>query len=127
VTVEADKGNLLLRLNFDVNPEVHSNIKSNGKLVIKDGRATWTLPPKDGYLRMTVKIDHERDPGEFDARITKDWAIFRGDDIIPPMGAVTDFVADSRATLRFNLPEDASAVTGSLPNTVTTILTDNPA
>lgn len=126
VTVEADKGNLLLRLNFDVNPEVHSNIKSNGKLVIKDGRATWTLPPKDGYLRMTVKIDHERDPGEFDARITKNWAIFRGDDIIPPMVAVTDFVAESRATLRFKLPEDWSIETGWPRKSGNTFRIDNP-
>lgn len=126
VTVEADKGELLLRLNFDVKPGVHSNIKSNGKLVIKDGRATWTLPPKDGRLRMTVKVDHERDPGEFDARITKDWAIFRGDDIIPPMVAVTDFVAESRATLRFKLPEDWSIETGWPRKSGNTFRIDNP-
>jgi hypothetical protein len=126
VTMWVDKGDVLQHLSFKVKPGVHSNITANGKLVIKDGRATWTPPAKNARLRLTVKINHERDPGKFDARMTKDWAIFRGDDIIPPMFTDTADGALSQATLRFKLPEGWSIETGWPRKSGNTFRIDNP-
>lgn len=126
VTMLVDKGDVLQHLSFKVKPGVHSNITANGKLVIKDGRATWTPPARNARLRLTVKINHERDPGEFDARMTKDWAIFRGDDIIPPMFTDTADGALSNATVRFKLPDDWSIETGWPRKSGTTFRVDNP-
>lgn len=112
VTMAVDKGDLLRHIQFDVRPGVYTNIKANGKLNIKDGRAIWDLPAKKAKLSLYVKITHERDPGKFDAFMTKDWAIFRGDDIIPAIYTDEAPGATADATLEFTLPKGWSIETG---------------
>src|SRR5690606_7292538 len=81
VTIVVDKGRLLRHIQFNVDPKVHTQVKANGKLTIKNDRAHWELPGKKARLSFYVKITHDRDPGEFDALVTNSWAIFRGGNI----------------------------------------------
>ena len=112
VTIEVDKGHLLRHIQFDVDPDVYTQVKANGTLTIKKDRAHWDLPEKKAKLSFYVKITHERDPGEFDALMTKDWAIFRGDNIIPAVYTNELANAESKASLTFILPDDWSVETG---------------
>ena len=58
-----------------------------------------------------MRIDHDRaGPGQ-DAAITERWALFRGEDLFPPMGIQTPEDVETRANLRFELPEQWSIVT----------------
>jgi predicted metalloprotease with PDZ domain len=126
VTIEVDKGRLLRHIQFDVDPKVHTQVKANGKLTIKNDRAHWDLPEKKARLSFYVKITHERDPGEFDALMTKSWAIFRGDNIIPAVYTNELAGAESKAKLTFILPDDWSVETGWPRLRDNTFRIDNP-
>ena len=105
VTVEIEDARLLRELDFNIDPAVHGEFAANGSLTIEDGRARWRPPDRNARLSLRARIDHERDPGEFDALITDDWAIFRGDDVVPPVRVRSLRGAAARATLEFRLPE----------------------
>jgi predicted metalloprotease with PDZ domain len=73
-----------------------------------------------------VPITHERSPGRFDAVITDDWALFRGDDIIPAMntGEAEDTYAVT--TLEVALPAGWQTVRTGWPRvSATTFRIDN--
>jgi predicted metalloprotease with PDZ domain len=56
-------------------------------------------------------VNHEREPKRFDSLLTKDWAIFRGDKLVPRASVTARRSWRSRATLEFKLPAEWSAVT----------------
>ena len=126
VIMEVDRGDLLRHIEFDVKRDVYTNISANGEFMIKDGRAIWKLPKEDARLSLYIKITHERDPGEFDAMMTEDWAIFRGDDIIPAIHTYEAPGATAKATLEFKLPKDWSIETGWPRKRGDTFRIDNP-
>lgn len=93
------------RFSFTMAPERYSNIDGPGVSIDGD-TVTWKVPEQGGTLRYRYgPIDHERDPGEFDARMTDTWTILRGDDLFPSAAVVITKGADSRTRLRFDLPD----------------------
>lgn len=110
VVIESDHSGLLKLLDFDISSGRYSNIEANGELKIEDDRAIWTPPKRDARLSLHVKVSHERDPGEYDALMTDDWAIFRGDNIIPAARVRTNGKAYAEAWLEFSLPEHWTSV-----------------
>lgn len=125
VTIEVDRGDLLRHLSFRMRDR-YSKIETNGTFVVKDGRGVWDLPEKNARMTLLVKITNERDPGRFDARMTKDWAIFRGDNIIPAVYTDEAPGAESKATLTFKLPKGWSIETGWPRIKGNTFRIDNP-
>lgn len=111
VTIEVDHGDLLRHLSFRMR-DIYSKIEANGTFVVKDGRGVWDLPSENARMTLLVKITNERDPDSFDAFMTKDWAIFRGDNIIPAVYTNEAPGAESQATLTFKLPKGWSVETG---------------
>ncbi|WP_347330085.1 hypothetical protein [Marinimicrobium locisalis] len=111
VVIESDHGGQLKQLDFNLTYGDYSNFEANGSFEIEDDRAIWHPPAEDARLRFHATVTHERDPGEYDAMITEDWAIFRGDNIIPPAWARTDKGARAKAYLTFTLPEEWTSVT----------------
>ncbi|GLS25678.1 hypothetical protein [Marinibactrum halimedae] len=105
VKISIEKSHLVKSITFRLDPDVFSHLEANGELTIKNNRAKWTLPKKNAELTLEAKLTHERDPGEFDALVTKDWAIFRGDDLIPPASVKAKKGAQSQAYLSFELPQ----------------------
>jgi hypothetical protein len=95
---------LLLR-----DPERHLGFEADGPLAEEAMGLRWTPPREGGRLRFTVRLDHLRDAQSYDARITDSWAVFRGDDLFPPVRARTTVGALSRARLRLRLPSQWSA------------------
>ena len=113
VVIESDHGGRLETLDFNISSGRYSDFEGNGELEIERGRAVWTPPEEDARLSFHVKISHERDPGEYDARMTPDWALFRGDDIIPAARVSARGDARAEAYLTFRLPETwTDVVTG---------------
>ena len=127
VQISIDNGELLQKIRFDNSSGIYSAIRANGKLIIKGKEVFWELPPKDGKLNYFVKLNNERSPGKFDSRITKDWALFRGDDLIPPMQTVEVPNAYAIAELQFNLPESWKSVETGWPRKKNNVFKiDNP-
>jgi hypothetical protein len=103
--------NLLRSLDFPVNPAYYSELSGDGSLSINNDRATWRPPATGGSLSWFVKIRRARDAGEFDAYIGPDWALFRGEDIIPRAVSRALKSARSDTYLKFDLPYAWSVVT----------------
>ena len=56
---------------------------ADGSWEERGSRATWRPAPGKARLSYQVKINHQRKSGRFDARMTEDWALLRGDDLVP--------------------------------------------
>jgi hypothetical protein len=102
---------LVRRVQFDFDPSRYSDFAADGELEVADNRVSWQPPAGGGALRFQVRLDHRRGQGGFDSRLANDWAVFRGDDLMPPVTVRTLKGASSRARLRLQGPEGWSFVT----------------
>lgn len=112
VAIDIPDASLLSELDFRIKPGIHNNIKANGKLRIKDNRAVWNPPAKKARLNLEVKLSHQRKNESYDSLMTRNWAIFRGDDVIPAARIKAKKGAESRAQLVFELPRGWRVNTG---------------
>ncbi len=88
-----------------------SDPAGDGKYSLADERLLWQPPARGGSLRWFARIDHQRALGSYDALITRDWAIFRAEDVIPQAATRTLRGAISETTLSFDLPARWSSLT----------------
>jgi predicted metalloprotease with PDZ domain len=95
----------LVRLKARLDPDRYTGLKADGTLERDGDEVTWSPPRKGGTLQYRVRVDHRRRGDGYDARMTGDWALLRGDDLVPPLQSVVTRGADARARLRFALPE----------------------
>lgn len=79
------------------------DFSGDGEITVADP-VVWEVPPDGGTLRYSVQLDHLRDPAEYDARISEKWAIFRGEDLVPPGASRFTKGAEAEAVLRFRPP-----------------------
>lgn len=111
VHIELEQDAHLLR-EMDWDPvEAHSDWRGEPEPVIRDGRRHWLPPAAGGWLEYCVDLDHRRGEGGYDSRVTADFALFRGDDLVPAARTRTAAGARSRTTIAFDLPADWSVVT----------------
>lgn len=97
-------------MRFSIKPDRLTDFEADGKLE-RDGRyLTWTPPDKGGQLRYTAVVSHLRGD-RFDARMTEDWALFRGDDLFPAARLRQSRGAEADATLHVHLPRGWSIAT----------------
>lgn len=108
----------LISLLFDLGDKgYYSDFKGSGTLSEQAGQVLWK-PGKakaKGVLSYRVKIDHPRDSGSFDARITPDWALLRGDDLIPSAKVVHENTIELKTYLQFELPPTWKSVETGWP------------
>ncbi|MDR4498892.1 MAG: hypothetical protein MRK02_13395 [Candidatus Scalindua sp.] len=104
VSICLENGALFNRLDFHLKPDQQSDLHADGKLRIDGDRAIWEPPEGQAVLSLTAKLTHQRKSGKYDARMTPDWAIFRGDDMIPAVKVRTVKDATFLAKLHFVLP-----------------------
>lgn len=93
------------RMVFRIDPERHTNLRGEGKLVVEGRSATWEPPRVGGSLRYDFRVDRLRDASAYDARISEQWAILRGGDLFPPARVLAADGSYSRSTLRLRVPE----------------------
>jgi hypothetical protein len=103
------KGNLTW-MAFRIDPQRHQGFSGDGTVAADGPIVKWTPPETGGKLSFHVPVNHERPNGRFDARMTEDWAIFRGDDIFPPAETLDHELSEADAALHVHLPERWSFV-----------------
>lgn len=94
-----------------VDPGRHRDFKASGKLAIGDGQVTWTPPTRDAWLQYRVNLESQRDVGRYDARVTESFALFRADDLVPPIHLDMQDGTRSKSKLALELPEGWSVAT----------------
>ena len=97
-----------MRLNAD--PARYSDFKGSGNVEIKGGKVTWRPPASDAWLQYRVNLQSKRESGRFDGLVTSEWALFRADDLVPPVHLDMKDGTQSKAKLDLNLPDGWSAV-----------------
>lgn len=88
-----------------------SDVEGDGDVSVGEDRARWLPPDDGGRLRWFASLEHLRDDDEYDAYVSPEWALFRGEDIIPSANTRTlrGSLSDTRLELR--VPDGWSSVT----------------
>ncbi|HUO82207.1 MAG TPA: hypothetical protein VM616_05045 [Gammaproteobacteria bacterium] len=111
VSVEiGDNADLVRAIRFNIVPGRHTDFSGDGKIDLDGTYVHWTPPAAGGGLAFSAAVDHERTEGAYDAMLTGEWAIFRGDDMVPPARVRTVKGAEARARLRLTAPDGWSVV-----------------
>jgi hypothetical protein len=101
---------LLRNLRFSFDPARYRDFTADGELAVSGNEVSWRPPALGGVLRYTLVLDEQRKPGGFDSRMEDDWAVFRGDDLLPPAAVRALKGASSTARLRMTGPDGWSFI-----------------
>ncbi len=104
------KGNIW-SLRFHIDPQRHKDFQGDGAIAIEGDYVTWNPAETGGRLSFQVSVSNRRGNGAFDARMTDDWAIFRGDDLFPPAHTQDREDSEADTTLHVHLPDGWSFAT----------------
>lgn len=92
-------------IRFRIDPKRHVDWKGDGEIRMEANTVQWRPPKLGGTLHYTFRIDELRDARSYDARCSENWAIFRGDNLVPPARVRSEAGSESRARLRLRLPK----------------------
>ncbi|MFK8020243.1 MAG: hypothetical protein AB8B86_10770 [Pseudomonadales bacterium] len=112
VELQLSKPELVKSISFRHDKQRHKNFSGDGKLKRFKSSIRWEPGTGDdaAVLRYQAKVSHERNKGGFDALMTADWSIFRGDNIVPTAKVRSRKGASSVSTLSFDLPPEWTSV-----------------
>jgi hypothetical protein len=107
-----DPSHEVIALVLRTDPERHRDFRGDGSVTptATGDSVEWRPPGAGGALRYVFRINHLRDAKSYDARCAPAWALFRGDDLVPPVRLRTQTLSQSRAQLRLRLPKGWRAV-----------------
>jgi hypothetical protein len=99
------------RMQLYIEPERHTNFLSSGELLTEADSVIWHPPAEDAWLQFDVALMSKRRSGRYDGYVTEDWALFRADDLVPPIRSTLEDMTQSKAKLQFHLPDGWSVET----------------
>lgn len=117
VTVTLERGEALRYLDFSLGDQgYYSDFQAQGEWQ-QTGPERGIWRPQEGRAQLSyrVKISHPRDNGRFDARMTPDWALLRGDDLVPSAKIDVESGVELVSRLQFELPEGWRSVETGWP------------
>jgi hypothetical protein len=89
----------------------YSAFKGSGSITAEPNGVLWRPSGDRPWLQYTVNLESKRESGRFDGLVTQEWAIFRADDLVPPVHLDMADGTRSESKLALVLPEGWSAVT----------------
>ena len=98
-------------LKFHIDPERFKEFTGDGTIESDGDYVTWEPPKTGGRLSYQVQVSHRRANGRFNAQMTNDWALFRGDNIFPPAQTEQHDGAEAVTSLHVHLPDKWSFIT----------------
>jgi hypothetical protein len=108
VEIELAGEKLPSRIRLRADPERYRNFHSSDPLQVSEQEVVWEPQGKQARLRYEFLLDHKR-TGGYDSYHTRDWALFRGDNLVPSTAVTASKRLRSRATLELVLPPDWTA------------------
>lgn len=112
------QGAAVRSLDFDLGEQgAYSDFKADGSWQLQaDGRrGEWHPAEGKASLSYRVRISQVHKSGSFDSRITPAWALFRGDDLVPPARLDQQDGTELVARLTFELPAGWKSVETAWP------------
>lgn len=94
-----------------IDPHRYKNFTSTDPLDVTGNSVTWRPRGKFSRLAYDFVVNHERGRDHYDSYMAADWAIFRGDRLVPRARVTARRNMQSRAILEFVLPTGWSALT----------------
>ncbi|CRM47772.1 hypothetical protein [Pseudomonas sp. 24 R 17] len=105
VRVSLSQGSAVRSLNFDLGHDGdYSDFKADGQWSITEHRGLWQPSANKASLTYRVRLTHARKPGIYEARMTPSWALFRGEDLVPPARLDQQDGVELVSRLVFELP-----------------------
>jgi hypothetical protein len=113
------QGSAVRSLDFNLGDGSHySDFKADGQWLLTPGKATrgvWRPAADKASLTYRVKISHGRKNGSFDTRMTPNWALMRGDDLVPAARLDQQDGTELVSRLEFELPAGWKSVETAWP------------
>ena len=103
------EGTAVRSLDFDLGPPgSYSDFKADGQWQLTPdalhSRGLWHPAPGKASLSYRVHLNHQRKNGSFDTRMTPQWALFRGEDLVPAANLDAQDGSELVSRLEFELP-----------------------
>ena len=116
VRVSLTQGSAVRSLNFDLGRDGdYSDFKADGQWRITDHRGLWQPSADKASLTYRVRLTHARKPGTYEARMTPSWALFRGEDLVPPARLDQQDGVELVSRLTFELPAGWKSIETAWP------------
>lgn len=118
VSLSLDKGEAIKQLSFNLGDEgIYSDFTAEGGDWSQESAERGIWKPGKGKTKLSylVKVSHPRGDGEFDARMTEDWALLRGDNLVPSASLQMEEKTNLVAHLKFQLPDGWPSVETGWP------------
>ena len=129
VVMTLEKGEMVRSFDLNLGSRgAYSEFKGTGEIIPNGERLLWQPSKGVAKLAYRVNLTHPRDNGKFDARMTPDWAVFRGDDLIPAGNLVQADDVELVSRLQFQLPKGWGSVETGWPRVGKNLFRiDNPS
>lgn len=98
------------RLVFTMPKARYTRIEGDGEIAREGDHLDWRPPAAGGELRWRYRIDKKRRNGAWDALMTEDWVVLRGDGLVPPARVTATRGARSHASMKVQLPAEWPSV-----------------
>src|SRR3989338_2438920 len=117
VSLSLEAGERVRSLSFDLGDQGrYSDFQADGQWQqAEPGQGVWQPAAGAAKLTYRVRISHPRRSGSFDARMTPDWALLRGDDLVPTARLKQGEGVELVSRLAFELPEGWQGVETGWP------------
>ena len=105
-------------LDFDLGKEgLYSDFKADGpwQPQADNQRGVWRPAPGKASLSYRVHLNHRLKNGSHDSRLSSEWALFRGDDLVPPARLDQQDGTELVARLTLELPAGWKSVETAWP------------
>lgn len=113
------QGSAVRSLDFDLGDGSHySDFKADGQWQLTPGapaRGVWHPATDKASLTYRVHVSHTRKNGSFDTRMTPNWALLRGEDLVPPARLDQQDGIELVSRLEFELPGGWKSVETAWP------------
>ena len=116
VRVSLSHGSAVRSLDFDLGRAGdYSDFKADGQWKVTGSRGLWQPGTDAASLTYRVRLTHARKPGVYEARMTPGWALFRGEDLVPPARLDQQDGVELVSRLIFELPAGWKSVETAWP------------
>ena len=116
VRVSLSQGAAVRSLDFELGRDGdYSDFKADGQWKVSGHRGLWQPSADKASLTYRVRLSHARKPGIYETRMTPDWALFRGEDLVPTAHLDQQDGVELVSRLVFELPTGWKSVETAWP------------